>query len=94
MNPLILRPVISEKSMAQAARGKYVFEVPMTANKIEVARAVTAAFKVNVTDVNVAHVPGKVKRVRGVEGRRSDRKRAVVTLKKGQTIKAFEVEAE
>lgn len=94
MKPMTLKPVISEKTMAQAARGKYVFDVPTATNKIEVARAVQAAFKVTVEDVNMQAVHGKLKRVRGITGRRAERKRAIVTVKKGQTIKAFEVETE
>ncbi len=91
---LILKPIISEKAMAQTAQRKYVFEVPMSSNKIEIAQAVKSAFKVTVTDVNTTIIKGKKKRLRGITGRRVDRKHAVVSLKKGDSIKALTPEAE
>lgn len=91
---LILKPIISEKAMAQTSQRKYVFEVPMSSNKIEIARAVNDAFKVSVTDVNTTIIKGKTKRLRGVMGRRIDRKHAVVSLKKGDSIKALTPEVE
>lgn len=91
MSPMILTPKISEKSIDLAERGVYVFEVPTSANKIEVAKAVEAAFKVNVTDVNIVITKGKAKRFRQVLGRQKDVKKALVKLKKGQKIALFEV---
>lgn len=92
MKALVLKPVISEKSMALAAKNTYMFEVPMTTNKIEVARAVKATFKVDPTQVRVAIIKGKVKQLKGIKGQRSSVKKAYVTVKKGQSIKIFEVE--
>jgi large subunit ribosomal protein L23 len=91
MSPMILTPKISEKSIDLAERGVYVFEVPTSANKIEVAKAVEAAFKVQVTDVNILITKGKTKRFRNVFGRQKDVKKALVKLKKGQKISLFEV---
>lgn len=91
---LIAKPIISEKSMSQAATGKYLFEVPKSANKIEIARTVSHDFKVTVRDVNVMINKGKTKMLRGIKGRRSDTKRAIVTVKSGDTIKAFEIQEE
>lgn len=88
---ILLTPKISEKAIGLAERGTYVFEVPTSANKIEVARAVEAAFKVNVTSVNMLIVKGKLKRFRQVKGRQKDVKKAVVTVKHGQKITLFEV---
>lgn len=90
MSQLLLTPKVSEKAIYLAERGIYVFEVPVATNKIEVAKAVEAAFKVNVTDVNMVIVKGKLKRFKGFEGRQKDIKKAMVKLKKGESIKLFE----
>jgi large subunit ribosomal protein L23 len=82
----ILRPVITEKATILSDHGKVVFEVPLTATKKEVAEAVEALFKVEVTKVNTLRRKGKAKRFRGIMGKRSDVKKAIVTLKDGQTI--------
>jgi large subunit ribosomal protein L23 len=87
---VMLTPKISEKAIALAERGTYIFEVPVSTNKIEVARAVESAFKVNVTGVNMLIVKGKLKRFRQVKGRQRDIKKAVVTVKRGQKITLFE----
>lgn len=92
MRDLILKPVISEKSLNLASSGKYIFEVPTYANKFEVAKSVATMFKVGVVDVNVIVQKGKVKRTRNIKGKRVDTKKAVVTLKKGDSIAAFAVE--
>ncbi len=73
-----------------AERGIYVFEVPTSANKIEVTKAVEAAFKVNVTDVNIVVSKGKSGRFKGVMGRQRDVKKAMVRVKSGQSIALFE----
>lgn len=94
MNSMIVKPVISEKSMRLAATGKYIFAVPVSANKIEIGRAVNKLFKVDVTQVRTLTTKGKVKKLRGVAGRRSDIKKAIVSVKAGQKIKVFEAEPE
>ncbi len=85
-----LAPRISEKAIALAEAGKYVFDVPIDANKIEVTKAVESTFKVEVTAVNMLIVKGKVKRFRKMLGREKNIKKALVTLKKGQSIAIFE----
>lgn len=90
MSHLILTPKISEKAIHLAERGIYVFEVPTSTNKIEVTKAIEAAFKVNVTDVNIIVHKGKLKRFRQVFGRQKDTKKAMVKLKAGQSIALFE----
>lgn len=92
MKSLVLKPVISEKSMSLAAKNVYMFEVPLSTNKIEVARAVKLTFKVDTTKVRIAITKGKVKQLRGIKGQRNDIKKAFVTVKKGQSIKVFEME--
>lgn len=85
-----IAPHISEKAVAMAQNGVYVFDVPTSANKISVAQAVEAAFKVEVTDVNMLVNKGKLKRFQKTTGRRKDVKKAYVKLKKGQTLAIFE----
>jgi large subunit ribosomal protein L23 len=82
----ILAPVITEKATLLSEQNKVVFRVAGDASKDEIAAAVEALFKVNVTKVNTVNVKGKTKRFRGIVGRRSDVKKAIVTLADGQSI--------
>jgi large subunit ribosomal protein L23 len=82
----IVAPVITEKATLLSEQNKVVFQVAGDATKDEIAAAVEALFKVNVTKVNTLNVKGKTKRFRGIVGRRSDVKKAVVTLAEGQSI--------
>lgn len=91
---VVLKPVITEKSMRLAASGTYMFNVSMSANKPLVAQAVKEQFKVDATQVRIAITKGKVKRLKGVAGKRKDSKRAFVTVKKGQKIGVFEITQE
>jgi large subunit ribosomal protein L23 len=89
---VIIRPVVSEKSYALLDQGVYTFVVAPHANKIEIRQAVETIFGVNVVKVNTLNRQGKRKRNRGKAtfGKRSDTKRAVVTLATGQSIPIFE----
>lgn len=91
---VILRPVISEKSMDQTSRQKYTFAVADAANKMHIKAAVEALFKVTVVDVNVLTMKRKEKsrnRRRGRQvGYTSPWKKAVVTVKAGDSIEFFE----
>jgi large subunit ribosomal protein L23 len=82
----ILAPVITEKATVLSEQNKVVFRVAADASKDEIAAAVEALFKVNVTKVNTLNTKGKTKRFRGIIGRRADVKKAVVTLAEGQSI--------
>jgi large subunit ribosomal protein L23 len=82
----ILAPVITEKATILSEQNKVVFQVADDATKDEIASAVEALFKVTVTKVNTLNVKGKTKRFRGRPGRRSDVKKAIVTLADGQSI--------
>ena len=77
---IIRRPVITEKSTAASEHNKVVFVVAPTATKPEIKEAVEALFKVKVKAVNTIVRKGKNKRFRGIAGRTSDSKRAIVTL--------------
>ncbi|MEW5424459.1 50S ribosomal protein L23 [Amorphus sp. 3PC139-8] len=83
---VILSPVITEKSTMLSEHNQVVFKVARTATKPEIKAAVEALFKVKVTGVNTQVRKGKEKRFRGVVGRQSDVKRAIVTLAEGQSI--------
>ena len=87
---IIIRPLITEKSTTLMAEGKYVFEVAKSANKIEIAKAISQIFKVKVASVNTINVEGKVKRMGRSVGKRSDYKKAIVKLAAGETIEFFE----
>jgi large subunit ribosomal protein L23 len=82
----ILSPVITEKATMLSEHNKVVFRVAQDATKSQIAEAVEALFKVNVVKVNTLNVKGKTKRFRGHLGRRSDVKKAIVTLADGQSI--------
>ena len=77
---IIIRPIITEKSMMGIAEKKYTFEVAKTATKIDIANAVEEAFKVKVAKVNTVSVRGKLKRQGRTQGYTKSWKKAVVTL--------------
>ena len=83
---IILRPVITEKATMANENGQVTFSVAMEATKPEIKAAVEMLFKVNVTAVNTIVQKGKAKTFRGRRGRRSDMKKAMVTLAEGQNI--------
>jgi len=82
----ILAPLITEKATVLSEQNKVVFRVALDATKDEIAVAVEELFKVKVTKVNTLIQKGKTKRFRGRPGRRSDVKKAIVTLQEGQSI--------
>jgi large subunit ribosomal protein L23 len=83
---VIRRPIITEKSTLVAEENKVIFEVSMDATKPMIKEAVESLFKVDVTKVNTLLQKGKTKRFRGHLGRRSDVKKAIVTLAEGQSV--------
>jgi large subunit ribosomal protein L23 len=87
---VIIRPVISEKSYAMIEHNRYTFEVAKTASKPQIAQAVTDIFGVTVMSVNTMNVTGKPRRVRQALGKTRDWKKAVVTLKEGDSIEFFQ----
>jgi large subunit ribosomal protein L23 len=87
---VIIRPVVSEKSYAAIERNTYTFLVDTRANKTEIKEAVQAIWDVRVTSVNTMNRVGKMKRRGYTSGKRSDEKRAVVTLAEGDSIEIFE----
>ncbi len=89
---VLLRPVITEKSMTETNSGRYTFAVVKDASKLEIAQAVAEAFKVDVLAVNTSTVKGKSRRVGKRVGKKSDWKKAIVTLAAGQRIERYFVE--
>lgn len=88
---IIVRPIITEKSMNGIAGKKYTFEVAKSATKIDIARAIEDLFDVKVQKVNTLHVRGQLRRQGRTEGYRRSWKKAVVTLtEESKTIEFFE----
>ena len=83
---VILNPLVTEKSTQQSEFNKMVFAVPVNATKLEVKSSIEKIFSVKVKTVNTILLKGKVKRFKGVLGRRSNTKKAIVTLAPGNTI--------
>lgn len=86
MYEIIRNPVVTEKSANGSAFGQVTFKVPLSASKPRIKTAVETLFKVEVTGVNTLIQKGKTKRFKGIKAFRGDQKKAIVTLKKGQTI--------
>jgi large subunit ribosomal protein L23 len=86
MFDVVRSPVITEKATNVSEHNQVIFRVPLTATKRQVRAAIEGLFNVRVTAVNTIRVRGKLKRFRGRIGRRSDYKKALVTLGEGQRI--------
>ena len=88
---IIIKPIITEDSMAMAAQKRYVFKVLKSATKPEIAKAVEELFKVSVDKVNTINVKGKAKRVRYNVGTTPSWKKAIVSLTSdSKTIEFFD----
>jgi len=84
---IILRPIVSEKGTQLLTENKYLFEVPLKVNKIEIKKGVEELFKVKVQSVRTMHARGKSKKWRGREiGKIPRWKKAIVRLKEGEVI--------
>ena len=88
---IILRPVVTEKSMSDLLPlNKYTLEVDVRANKAQIRAAVEELFDVGVVAVNTMRCPGKLRRMGRFQGRRPERKKAIVTLRDGDSIEMLE----
>ena len=88
---IILKPVITEKSMDELQNGKYTFKVAKDANKVEIKKAVEQLFGVEVAKVNTMNCLGRTKRVGRYVGKTSDWKKAIITLTEdSKAIEFFE----
>ena len=86
MYEIIRRPLVSEKTTSLTEKNQHGFEVSLDATKPEIRAAIEGLFKVKVLAVNTLRVKGKTKRFRGIEGKRSEFKKAYVTLDSGSTL--------
>ncbi len=86
---LVLRPIVTEKANLQMEDNKYVFDVLPRATKPEIRAAIESLFDVKVTSVNTLKLPRKKKRVGRYIGYKAQYKRAIVTLKEGDTIALY-----
>ncbi|KJS85053.1 MAG: 50S ribosomal protein L23 [Peptococcaceae bacterium BICA1-8] len=87
---IVIKPIVSERSVACMEQNKYTFRVALKANKIDIKSAIEEIFKVKVLDVRTMVVKGKVKRMGRHEGKRPNWKKAIVTLKEGDKIEVIE----
>ncbi|MGI6225164.1 MAG: 50S ribosomal protein L23 [Peptococcales bacterium] len=87
---VIIKPIVSEKSLASMEQNKYTFKVDLKANKIDIKHAIESIFKVKVVDVKTMIVKGKMKRMGRYQGKRPDWKKAIITLKDGDKIEIVE----
>jgi large subunit ribosomal protein L23 len=83
---VITAPIITEKSTMISEQNKFVFKVPLTATKPQIKEAVEKLFDVKVKAVNTLVRKGKAKVFKGMQGRQSDVKKAIVTLEEGHRI--------
>lgn len=92
MRDVIMRPIITEQSLEQAKMNRYTFEVRPESNKHQIKEAVEKYFGVKVVSVRTAKIAGEMKRSgkRRLPRQTRDSKKAMVEIKEGQTIKAFE----
>lgn len=87
---IIIKPVVTEKSVDLMQENKYCFKVAKDANKIEIKNAIEEIFKVTVVSVNTVNVHGKMKRMGRTQGKTASWKKAIVTLREGDSIEVFE----
>ena len=87
---IIINPVVTEMSVDLMLENKYCFKVAKDANKIEIKNAIEEIFKVTVVNVNTVNVHGKMKRMGRTQGMTASWKKAVVTLREGDSIEVFE----
>jgi len=87
---ILVKPLVTEKATNLGGQNKYVFIVDINANKIEVAKAIDEVYGLNPISVNMVKMKGKQVARGRITGRRKDFKKAIVTLKKGETIQVYE----
>jgi large subunit ribosomal protein L23 len=90
---VLLGPVITEKSMSEASKGRFTFHVAKTSTKYEIKKVIEERFKVNVTKITTVLIKGRSARsgTRRIERIKNPFKKAVVTLKAGEKIGIFDV---
>ncbi|NCO44298.1 50S ribosomal protein L23, partial [Candidatus Berkelbacteria bacterium] len=89
---MILKPLISEKSMSHTSLGIYTFIIDSSMSKPEIAKQIHELFKVDVLSVRILNRKGKLKKYKKTSGKRSDRRIAMVHIDPKQKINGFEIE--
>lgn len=87
---ILVRPLVTEKATEQGTQNKYVFEVNISSNKVQVKKAIKSVYGVDPVDVNIVRMRGKNVTYGRVSGKRKARKKAVITLKPGDKIEIYE----
>lgn len=87
---VLVNPLVTEKATVEGTMGKYIFKVAIDSNKIEIAKAIEDVYGVKPSSVNIIKMEGKRVRYGRITGKRSDWKKAIVTLPKGKTINVYE----
>ena len=82
----IIKPIVTEKSTLLLENNQVVFLVDINSNKIDIKKSIELIFGVKVSSVNVIKVKGKTKKFKGTLGKRSDYKKAIISLPDGQSI--------
>jgi large subunit ribosomal protein L23 len=91
LHDIIVRPIVTEKAVkAESSESTYVFEVGEAANKLQIKEAIERYFNVKVEDVRTVNVRGKFKRFGRFYGKRSNWKKAYVTLAQGHSLNFLE----
>ena len=90
LTKIIIEPIVTEKSNQMRDRGKYVFKVDSRANKIQIMQAIRELFSVHPVSCHIMRVKRKPKRVRYQLGYTAEWKKAIVTLRAGESIQVFE----
>ena len=83
---VILKPIVTEKSTILSENNQIVFLVNINSNKIDIKKSIELIYGVKVNSVNIIRVKGKTKVFKGKVGKRSDYKKAIISLPKGQSI--------
>ena len=83
---IIKQPVVTEKTTKISENNQFVFKVQNTSSKLDIKKAVEKIFKVKVKSINTIKIKGKIKVFKGTKGKRNDYKKAIITLKSGETL--------
>lgn len=94
LNRVLIKNLVTEKTFKGQSSGKVSFKVASSANKISVRNAVEKVYNVKVQDVNIVNVKGKVRQFGGRYGKTQNWKKAIVTLKPGQSIAGTNIEGQ
>ena len=83
---IVIAPIITEKATKISEKNQYVFKVKIDSNKKEIKQAIEKLFKVKIKKIKTIKIKGKSKIFKGTKGRRSDYKKAIICLNKGENV--------